>query len=422
RLGPAGVQHRLLSGGPPADPPDPPGGGHRRRRVGPATLLARHPAAPFAHHPLSAGDQHHVLPLRNLRRHRRHHPGRARRGDGDPGLQGVQGRLHRPGRGLLGRPIGGPHGAGHHPHRAPVPLRREEGHLLMSVFPRAATRPMIQPRAARARLKQRLGRLAAHLLLLVSIGIIAFPVYSVFVLSTQSMEEAVVRPTILRPSTHLVANYITAWSQAGMGRKLLNSLVVAITVAVGKIVITLLSAFAIVYFRFALRKVVFWLIFITLMLPVEVRIVATYQVVSDLGWLNSYVGLTVPLMASATATFLFRQFLQTVPGELAEAAQLDGAGPMRFLWSILLPLSWTNIAALFVVLFVYGWNQYLWPLMITHTEEMQVAVIGIKQLVNPELPQWNITMAAAMMTLLPPVLVILVMQRWFVKGLIESEK
>ncbi|MBO2520009.1 MULTISPECIES: sn-glycerol-3-phosphate ABC transporter permease UgpE [Limnochorda] len=281
---------------------------------------------------------------------------------------------------------------------------------------------MIQPRAARARLKQRLGRLAAHLLLLVSIGIIAFPVYYVFVLSTQSMEEVVVRPTILRPSTHLVANYITAWSQAGMGRKLLNSLVVAITVAVGKIVISLLSAFAIVYFRFALRKVVFWLIFITLMLPVEVRIVATYQVVSDLGWLNSYVGLTVPLMASATATFLFRQFLQTVPGELAEAAQLDGAGPMRFLWSILLPLSWTNIAALFVVLFVYGWNQYLWPLMITHTEEMQVAVIGIKQLVNPELPQWNITMAAAMMTLLPPVLVILVMQRWFVKGLIESEK
>ena len=292
----------------------------------------------------------------------------------------------------------------------------------MSVFPRAATRPMIQPRAARARLKQRLGRLAAHLLLLVSIGIIAFPVYYVFVLSTQSMEEVVVRPTILRPSTHLVANYITAWSQAGMGRKLLNSLVVAITVAVGKIVISLLSAFAIVYFRFALRKVVFWLIFITLMLPVEVRIVATYQVVSDLGWLNSYVGLTVPLMASATVTFLFRQFLQTVPGELAEAAQLDGAGPMRFLWSILLPLSWTNIAALFVVLFVYGWNQYLWPLMITHTEEMQVAVIGIKQLVNPELPQWNITMAAAMMTLLPPVLVILVMQRWFVKGLIESEK
>lgn len=292
----------------------------------------------------------------------------------------------------------------------------------MSVFPRAATRPMIQPRAARARLKQRLGRLAAHLLLLVSIGIIAFPVYYVFVLSTQSMEEVVVRPTILRPSTHLVANYITAWSQAGMGRKLLNSLVVAITVAVGKIVISLLSAFAIVYFRFALRKVVFWLIFITLMLPVEVRIVATYQVVSDLGWLNSYVGLTVPLMASATATFLFRQFLQTVPGELAEAAQLDGAGPMRFLWSILLPLSWTNIAALFVVLFVYGWNQYLWPLMITHTEEMQVAVIGIKQLVNPDLPQWNITMAAAMMTLLPPVLVILVMQRWFVKGLIESEK
>lgn len=286
----------------------------------------------------------------------------------------------------------------------------------------AGTRTEVQAPAQRARRRQALGRLATHLLFMASIAIIAFPLYYVFVLSTQSMEEVMVRPTILRPSAHLVENYVAAWTQAGMGRKLMNSLGVAVAIALGKIVISLLSAFAIVYFRFALRKVVFWMIFVTLMLPVEVRIVATYQVVSDLGWLNSYLGLTIPLMASATATFLFRQFLQTVPGELAEAAQLDGAGPMRFLWSILLPLSGTNIAALFVVLFVYGWNQYLWPLMITHTEEMQVAVIGIRQLVNPELPQWNITMAAAMMTLLPPVLVIVFMQRWFVKGLMQREK
>ena len=294
----------------------------------------------------------------------------------------------------------------------------------MSVFPRAATRPMIQPRAARARLKQRLGRLAAHLLLLVSIGIIAFPVYYVFVLSTQSMEEVVVRPTILRPSTHLVANYITAWSQAGMGRKLLNSLVVAITVAVGKIVISLLSAFAIVYFRFALRKVVFWLIFITLMLPVEVRIVATYQVVSDLGWLNSYVGLTVPLMASATATFLFRQFFMTVPEELMEAARVDGAGPMKFFRDILLPLSRTNMAALFVILFIYGWNQYLWPLLITTDSSYYTIVAGIKRMADSVdgVPQWNLVMATAILAMLPPVLVVIFMQRLFVKGLVETEK
>jgi len=293
---------------------------------------------------------------------------------------------------------------------------------LTGVPPHARPGLPVQTRALWARRRQALGRVVVHLLLLASIAVIAFPLYYVFVLSTQSMEEVMVRPTILRPSTHLIENYVAAWTQAGMGRKLMNSLGVAVAIALGKIVISLLSAFAIVYFRFALRKVVFWMVFVTLMLPVEVRIVATYQVVSNLGWLNSYYGLTIPLMASATATFLFRQFLQTVPGELAEAAQLDGAGPMRFLWSILLPLSVTNVAALFVVLFVYGWNQYLWPLMITHTEEMQVAVIGIRQLVNPELPQWNITMAAAMMTLLPPVLVIVFMQRWFVQGLMESEK
>ncbi len=182
---------------------------------------------------------------------------------------------------------------------------------------------------------------------------------------------------------------------------------------------------AIVFFRFRGSGLVFWLIFLTLMLPIPVRILPTYEVVGTLGWLNTYAGLTIPLMASATATFLFRQFYLTIPNELAEAAQLDGCGPRRFLWSVLLPLSWANIAALFVVLFIYGWNEYFWPLLITNTEEMRTVVIGLETLIprsGTELPTWNLIMAGAMMALLPPVAIILVMQRWFVKGLIESEK
>jgi sn-glycerol 3-phosphate transport system permease protein len=169
----------------------------------------------------------------------------------------------------------------------------------------------------------------------------------------------------------------------------------------------------------------FWMIFVTLMLPVPVRLMSTYEVIGTLGWLNSYQGLTIPLMASATATFLFRQFYLTIPSEMAEAAQLDGAGPLRFLLAFLLPLSWANIAALFVVLFIFGWNQYLWPLMITNTEAMRTVVIGLEQLIprsGTELPTWNLIMAGAMLALLPPVAIILFMQRWFVKGLVESEK
>jgi len=198
-----------------------------------------------------------------------------------------------------------------------------------------------------------------------------------------------------------------------------------VTVAVGKIAISMLSAFAIVYFSFRGRMLCFWMIFVTLMLPVPVRLVSTYEIVGTLGWLNSYQGLTIPLMASATATFLFRQFYLTIPNEMAEAAQLDGAGPLRFLWSFLLPLSWANIAALFVVLFIFGWNQYLWPLMITNTEAMRTVVIGLEGLIprsGTELPTWNLIMAGAMMALLPPVAIIVLMQRWFVKGLVESEK
>ncbi len=264
-----------------------------------------------------------------------------------------------------------------------------------------------------------------HALLVSGIAVVVFPLYYAFIISTQDLQQVVQRPPRLLPSTHLLDNYVEAWRKAGMGRMLFNSAVMAVTVALGKITISMLSAFAVVYFSFRGRVLCFWMIFITLMLPVPVRLMSTYEVIGTLGWLNSYQGLTIPLMASATATFLFRQFYLTIPNEMAEAAQLDGAGPVRFLWSFLLPLSWANIAALFVVLFIFGWNQYLWPLMITNTEAMRTVVIGLEGLIprsGTELPTWNLIMAGAMMALLPPVVVIIFMQRWFVKGLVESEK
>jgi sn-glycerol 3-phosphate transport system permease protein len=264
-----------------------------------------------------------------------------------------------------------------------------------------------------------------HALLIACVAVITFPLYFAFVISTQDITEVVQRPPRLLPSTHLVENYAEAWRRSRMGQLLLNSAIMGVAIAVGKIVISMLSAFAIVYFRFRGRQFVFWMIFITLMLPIPVRILPTYEVIGDLGWLNTYAGLTVPLMASATATFLFRQFYMTIPNELAEAAQLDGCGAMRFLWLFLLPLSWANIAALFVVLFIYGWNEYFWPLLITNTEEMRTVVIGLESLIGrsgTELPTWKLIMAGAMMALLPPVAVIIFMQRWFVKGLVESEK
>ena len=266
--------------------------------------------------------------------------------------------------------------------------------------------------------------MVAHAILIASVVVLAFPLYYAFVISTQTLDEVTSLPPKLAPSTNMAQNYADAWARVNMGRLLVNSAIVALAVAFGKIAISLLSAFAIVYFDFRGKQLVFWTIFITLMLPVPVRIVSTYQVVSVLGWVDTYWGLTVPLMASATGTFLFRQYYQTIPDSLAEAAQLDGAGPLRFLWSILLPLSTANIAALFVILFVYGWNDYLWPLLVTNSPEMRTAVIGIDSLIprTSQLPEWNVAMAAAMMVLLPPVAVIVVMQRWFVKGLIEIEK
>lgn len=267
-------------------------------------------------------------------------------------------------------------------------------------------------------------KLVIHLLLILSVGLIGFPLYYGFVISTQSMEESIQKPQKLLPSGHLLENYKKVWNRIQMGRLLLNSSIVALAVSLGKIVISILSAFAIVYFNFRGKQLAFWAIFITLMLPVPVRIISTYQVVTYLGWVDTYAGLTVPLIASATATFLFRQFYLTIPDELVDAAKIDGSGPLRFLWSILLPNSGANIAALFVVMFIYGWNQYLWPLMITNSDKMKVVVVGIASTVptGTQLPEWNLVMAAAMMALLPPVLVVILMQRWFVHGLIESEK
>ncbi|MCX8521976.1 MAG: sn-glycerol-3-phosphate ABC transporter permease UgpE [Rhodoferax sp.] len=275
-------------------------------------------------------------------------------------------------------------------------------------------------------------RWLAHGILLLGVLLVMFPVYMTFVASSHTTQEVVQAPMPLLPGSHLLENYraalegkgSTSNSQIAVGRMLWVSLVCALCIALGKIAISLLSAFALVYFRFPLRRWFFWMIFVTLMLPVEVRIGPTYQVVADLGLLNTYGGLTLPLIASATATFLFRQFFMTVPEELAEAARMDGAGPMRFFWDMLVPLSATSMAALFVIQFIYGWNQYLWPLLITTQENMYPVVVGIKQMITVGDAQtdWSIVMATAMLAMLPPVLVVVLMQKWFVKGLVDSEK
>jgi sn-glycerol 3-phosphate transport system permease protein len=267
-------------------------------------------------------------------------------------------------------------------------------------------------------------KLVVHVLLILSVILIGFPLYYGFVLSTQTMQEVIQIPQKLTPSSHFRENYVKVWNRIHMGQLLINSSIVALAVSLGKILISILSAFAIVYFNFRGKQIAFWMIFVTLMLPVPVRIISTYQVVTQLGWVDTYAGLTIPLIASATATFLFRQFYMTIPDELVDAAKIDGSGPLRFLWSILLPNSGANIAALFVVMFIYGWNQYLWPLMVTNSEKMRVTVVGIASVIptGTQPPEWNLVMAAAMMALLPPVAIVILMQRWFVHGLIESEK
>jgi len=271
----------------------------------------------------------------------------------------------------------------------------------------------------------------SHAILILGVSVVAFPLYLTLVASTHTSSDIVHPPMSLWPGSHLIDNYRAAWngtgggngSKAPVGQMMMVSLISALVIAVGKITISLLSAFAIVYFRFPGRMFFFWAIFITLMLPVEVRIGPTYQVVADLGLLNSYAGLTVPLIASATATFLFRQFFLTVPEELLEAARMDGAGPMRFFRDVLVPLSRTSIAALFVIQFIYGWNQYLWPLLVTTNEDMYPVVMGIKRMLAGEAyTEWNVVMATAILAMLPPALVVILMQKWFVKGLVDTEK
>jgi sn-glycerol 3-phosphate transport system permease protein len=272
----------------------------------------------------------------------------------------------------------------------------------------------------------------SHLVLIIGVIIIAFPVWMTFVASTHDQATMLRAPVPLLPGRHLFENYRQVLVE-GFGRgfsglpiwvTLMNSLIMALGVALGKIAISIISAFAIVYFRFPLRMTCFWAIFVTLMLPVEVRIVPTYGVVASLGMLDSYSGLIVPIIASATATFLFRQFFLSVPDELAEAARVDGATPMRFFWDILLPMSRTTIAALFVIQFIYGWNQYLWPLLITTKESFYTVVMAVSRQANAvdATPSWNLLMAMAMLAMLPPVAVVVFMQRLFVRGLVETEK
>ena len=271
----------------------------------------------------------------------------------------------------------------------------------------------------------------SHAVLILGVAIVAFPLYLALIASTHQSETIVQSPMPLLPGSHMWENYRDALlgsgklgSNTNVVRMMWVSFVVAIIITVGKIAISLLSAFAIVYFRFPFKMVCFWAIFLTLMLPVEVRILPTYKVVADLGLLNSYAGLSLPLIASATATFLFRQFFLTVPDELVEAARIDGAGPMRFFKDILVPLSRTSIAALFVIQFIYGWNQYLWPLLMTTSEDMYPVVIGIKRMLagGEAAVDWNIVMATAILAMLPPTLVVILMQKWFVKGLVDTEK
>ncbi|CAH1671062.1 MULTISPECIES: sn-glycerol-3-phosphate ABC transporter permease UgpE [unclassified Chelatococcus] len=271
----------------------------------------------------------------------------------------------------------------------------------------------------------------SHAVLIVGILVVVFPIYYTFVASTLSLQQILRPPLQLVPGSHFLDNYYEAlFGELGrvggvnVWRLLINTSIVALAVAVGKIVISILSAYAIVFFRFPFRMTFFWVIFVTLMLPVEVRILPTYKVMVDLGLIDTYTGLTLPLMASATATLLFRQFFMTIPGELLEAARVDGAGPWRFFFDFVLPLSRTNIAALFVILFIYGWTQYLWPLLVTNSNDMNTIIIALRKMISyaDADTQWHLVMVTTIFAILPPVAVVVLMQRWFVKGLVETEK
>src|SRR5215475_8673579 len=279
--------------------------------------------------------------------------------------------------------------------------------------------------------RRRYANLFAYLVLSLGVLIIAFPVYLCLIGSTHEQSVIANGQMPLLPGSLFLSTYYktlvvgtSGTTREPVGQMLINSAVMATAIALGKIAISIISSYAVVYFKFPFRMLAFWLIFMTLMLPVEVRIYPTYKIAADLQLLDSYSGLALPLIASATATLFFRQFFMTIPDELIEASKLDGAGPFRFFKDTLLPLSRTNIAALFVILFIFGWNQYLWPLLITTRDDMQTIVIGIKKMIvtADALTEWNVVLATAMLAMLPPVAVVVLMQRWFVKGLVETEK
>jgi sn-glycerol 3-phosphate transport system permease protein len=295
----------------------------------------------------------------------------------------------------------------------------------------------------------------AHLILLAGAALVCLPVYFVFVTSTLTQQEVLQVPMQWLPGDQFLTNLVSAWRKADFGRLFLNSILVSGGIVLGKIALSLLAAFAVTYFRFRFRMTAFWLIFVSLMLPIEVRIVPTYEAAANAGlpwntlvealhgpallkrmtgqeialtvdWslVNTYSGLILPLIASATATFLFRQFFLTVPDELSDAARVDGARALQFFWMILLPLSRSNILAMAIILFLWSWNQYLWPLLVTTEKSMATAVIGLRHLMPSAdaAPSWHLLMSATLLTMAPPVLVVLIAQRWFIKGLIDSGK
>ncbi len=268
-------------------------------------------------------------------------------------------------------------------------------------------------------------RILIHILLILTIFVLSFPLIYTFIVSTQSLSAAVAIPPNLKVGGGLIENYATAWGRANMGRVLLNSGIMSLSVTVGKITVAAMTAFAIVFFDPPGGRFIFFITLLTLMLPIPVRLLPTHEVVSSFGWIDTYFALTLPYFVSATATFLLRQFFKTVPQDLVDAARVDGASPTRFFFRVLLPLSRTNIAALFVILFIWTWNQYLWPLVVTNSENMRVMQLGISFLIpkgGTGMPPWNIIMAAVVIAVLPPLLVLMIMQREFVKGLIEPEK
>src|SRR6202158_3350780 len=413
-LEPDQLQFPVLPRRPAGDPEKRDRGRRDRRRQTDAAVLDHHLSVAVADHVLPHHRQYHLRVLQHPRHHRHRDRRRPQRRHPDAGLQGVSGRQGRVLPRRLRRSVGDPDGDRGRADRISVSLRRKEGSLLNA---------MVEHR--------RFGNLLPHLVLLAGVAIVAFPVHLAVIASTHDNTVIANGQMPLYPGSHGLETYWNTsvsgtgkTTRAPVGGMMLNSLIMALGIAVGKIAISIISAYAIVFFSFPFRMTAFWTIFITLMLPVEVRIFPTYKITSDLHMLDSYAGLILPLIASATATLLFRQFFMTVPKELVEASKIDGAGPIRFFWDTLLPLSVTNIAALFVILFIYGWNQYLWPLLITTRDDMQTIVIGIKKIidVHDALTEWQVAMATAVLAMLPPVAVVVLMQRLFVKGLIETEK